>query len=176
MLSSFLGIRLTSYSGDNFLLSFLKRALSAMNFGDVKPVIILSLELLFLLPLFLSGPTIYAPVTAFLTVMLYGLRLAAGIFEESAFTVAVHIVLSSVMGYVLVIYSSFVTLTGVGIFTGIEEKSGTPTLFDGVMFRATKFRGIFNLRFISSYILFFLFFSVVISLVSIIRMFLLSLI
>ncbi|MBE6701091.1 MAG: hypothetical protein E7582_04290 [Ruminococcaceae bacterium] len=175
MLSSFLGVKLTHYSGDNVFLSFVKRTLSLMNFGDVKPVIVLCLELVFLIPLFLSGPTIYAPVTAFITVILYGLRLGVGVFEKSPFIVMTHVILCAVMGYVLVIYSSFVTLTGVGIFTENEKKEG-PVLFDGVMFRANKFHGIFNLRFVLSYILFFLFFLVVILLVSTIRMFLLSLI
>lgn len=60
-----------------------------------------------------------------------------------------------VIGYILTVYSSFVTLTSMKIFTLEKE----PAL-EGVLFSAKRFRGIFNFRFVLSYILFFVLFSV----------------
>jgi hypothetical protein len=75
------------------------------------------------------------------------------------------------VGYILTLYSSFVTLTAMKIFT----LEGEPAL-EGVMFSAKRFRGIFNFRFILSYILFFILFSVAGLFVSILKTQLLTLI
>lgn len=117
------------------------------------------IELLFLLSVFIAGPTIYAPVGSFITLFIYGVLAGAraSLSVGDTYTALVEVFFSSLTAYLLVVYSSFVTLTGIGIFTS-QEDDGERRMFDGVMFRAKKFRGIFNFRYIASYILFFLLF------------------
>ncbi len=123
-----------------------------------------ALELLFLLWAFLAGPTIYAPTSAFFASALYSFIIGArwALPHTSLPSLLFEVLFSSVASYLFVIYSSFVTLTGLCIFSGAERDNKRRT-FDGVMFRADGFRGIFNFRFVFSYILFFIIFFALIS-------------
>ena len=135
-------------------------------------------EILFLIAVFTAGPTIYAPAVSFITAVLYGIlwgiRATNGFY--TAFSLTAEVLFSSLTAYLLVIYSSFVTLTSMRIFTDTNTNTKVKNeLFGGVMFRAEKFRGIFNLRYILSYIAFFLVFAMFIGFFSASRAFLLSL-
>ena len=141
---------------------------------SVRPSLIF--EICFLISVFTAGPTIYAPAVSFGAVVLYGIlwgmRISSG--DNSAYRLVVELFFTSMTAYLLVIYSSFVTLTSMRIFTDTKTND-KKELFDGVMFRAEKFRGIFNLRYILSYVMFFLLFAVLIGFLSALKAFLLSL-
>ena len=125
-----------------------------------------------------TGPTIYAPVGSFLAIALYGALFGIRcISADSAFCLGVEIFFSCITAYGLVIYSSFVTLTSLRIFsdTKTTKTNGKRELFDGVLFRAEKFIGIFNMRYLLSYVAFFLLFGAFISFFSAAKAFLLSL-
>jgi hypothetical protein len=122
--------------------------------------------------LFVFGVTIYAPVTSFITVLLMGAlsggycsyimrlnRVALCIFE---------IIFSSITSYLLIIYSTMITLTALRIFTDVK-KSDCPEIFDGTLFCAKGFRNIFNFRYIFSYIGFFLFICTFVTLAAALR-------
>ena len=135
-------------------------------------------EMLFLLWVFVSGPTIYAPVSSFLALLVYGLLSGARLMlcrGEGAYISITEGLFSFLSAYVLIVYSTFVTLTGLRIFTDRKGEKGERELFDGVMFRADTFKGIFNLRYVGSYILFFLAFLALQILLSAIKVFLLTL-
>lgn len=133
-------------------------------------------EICFLIAVFTAGPTIYAPVVSFLAMVLYGVLwgVRASSIGAFPFLLTVEIIFTSLTAYLMIIYSSFVTLTSMRIFTDTKTNDKNE-LFNGVMFRAEKFRGIFNLRYILSYVIFFLLFAVFIGLFSVTRTFLLSL-
>lgn len=133
------------------------------------------LEICFLLFVFTAGPTIYAPVGSFLATALYGALFGVRcLCADSPFSLGVEIFFSCITAYGLVIYSSFVTLTSLRIFSATKI-NGKRELFDGVMFRADKFIGIFNLRYVLSYVAFFILFALFISFFSATKVFLLSL-
>ena len=113
--------------------------------------------LLFFLVLFISGPTIYAPSTSFLTVMLFGGILGCNLSALSLKVGIITFFFDILIGTLFVQYSAFVTLTAIKIFSPTLK---TPAL-EGVMFKATRFVGIFNFRYIGSYILFFIFYSLI---------------
>ncbi len=134
------------------------------------------LELLFLLCIFISGPTIYAPVASFSAVLIYGAITGCRIASASdgqLFSIFIEAFFSTLSAYLIVIYATFVALTGLRIFTD-EKTNNNRVLFDGVMFRAVRFRGIFNLRYIASYIAFFLLFLILVTLCVMTKLFLIS--
>lgn len=131
------------------------------------------LQLLFFLSVFISGPTIYAPFSSLVTLILFGV-IFGGASASPDFKIAVtSLFFNAVSGYILSVYSSFATLTSMKIFT--DTKSSSEHIFEGTLFRAENFRGIFNFRYIGSYILFFIFFSASATLVFIVKNYLLSL-
>lgn len=135
------------------------------------------IELIFFLWVFAAGPTIYAPTSSFLAILIYGMLFGARLTECHAlplYAIAVEILFSVATAYIFVVFSSFVTLTGLRIFT--DNKSNKKReLFDGVLFRAEGFKGIYNIRYILSYILFFLIFLTSAMAFSAVKVFLLSL-
>ncbi len=134
-------------------------------------------EVIFLLWLFTAGPTIYAPVGSFAAIAVYGALFGArtaNLTESSMYLITVEVFFSTLTAYLLVIYSSFVTLTGLRIFTDTKTDNKRE-LFDGVLFRAEGFKEMFNMRFVASYIALFLIFSALLGLSSAVKVFLLSL-
>lgn len=142
--------------------------------GSYAPTLIF--EMSFFLLVFISGPTIYAPVLSFLSVLVYGVfqgfRISMGLGAH-IFVFLIDILFSFFISYLLVIYSTFVTLTCLKIFRD-TERDGKEELFDGVLFRAGRFCSIFNLRYIASYILFFTVFVLLASASALLRSFFLS--
>lgn len=135
-------------------------------------------EMLFLMWVFISGPTIYAPASSFSALTVYGLLSGARLMlckSEGAYISITEGLFSFMSAYVLIVYSTFVTLTGLRIFTDKKSENGEREMFDGVLFRAKTFRGIFNMRYVGSYILFFLVFLALQILLSAIKVFLLTL-
>jgi len=135
-------------------------------------------EMLFLLWVFVSGPTIYAPASAITALTVYGVLSGARLMlcmGGGVYITVTESLFSLLSSYVLVIYSTFVTLTGLGIFTPKKTDKNERELFDGVMFRAKSFKGIFNMRFVGSYILFFLMFFALQTVLSAFKVFLLTL-
>ena len=61
-----------------------------------------------------------------------------------------------------------VTLTALRIFTD-TKKGSSPQLFEGSLFCAGGFRGIFNYRYILSYVGFYIFISLTTSIVVLVR-------
>lgn len=112
-------------------------------------------QLLFFLILFISGPTIYAPSTAFLTVSLFAVISGATLNSLDLKSALISFIFDSLLGTLLVQYSAFITLTAIKIFTPTRQ---SPVL-EGVLFKATRFVGIFNFRYIGSYIAFFVLYS-----------------
>lgn len=134
-------------------------------------------ELIFILGVFLAGPTIYAPAGSFSAVFLYGALFGArlaSMANAQTYIILTEVFFFTVTAYLLVVYSSFVTLTGLRIFTDVKTDDKRE-LFDGVLFRAQRFRGIFNFRYIASYVAFFLLFLALLGVSVVIKVFLLSL-
>ena len=131
------------------------------------------LQLLFFLTVFFFGPTIYAPVTSFLTLSLYGILFGSLPNSKDFKTAVISLFFTALTGYILSIYASFVTLTSMKIFT--DSKKSKDHIFEGTLFRANNFKGIFNFRYIGSYILFFIFFTAFASIVLIVKNYLISL-
>lgn len=153
-------------------LSAIGKALQGIS-GDIRTSVFL--EICFLLFVFTAGPTIYAPVGSFLAIALYGAVFGVRcISADSAFCLGTEIFFSCLTAYGLVIYSSFVTLTSLRIFSDTKTNDKRE-LFDGVMFRAEKFKGIFNLRYVLSYVAFFILFACFSAFFSATKAFLLSL-
>lgn len=141
----------------NPLLSLTLTCFSA-NFFEALRITLISLIPFFVL--FVAGPTIYAPLTAFITVFSVGLysgvesafiinngRMAFGIFE---------LIFLSSEAYILILWASMTTLSALRIFTDIK-KEDFPELFTGSLFCAGGFRRVFNFRYILSYIGFYIF-------------------
>lgn len=141
-----------------------------LHFNSWLPVFI---QLLFFLSVFISGPTIYAPFSSLVTLIVFGVTLGGASASPDFKIAVVSLFFNAVAGYVLSVYSSFVTLTSMKIFT--DTKSSDAHIFEGTLFRAEGFRGIFNFRYIGSYILFFIFFSASATLICIVKNYLLSL-
>lgn len=134
-------------------------------------------EGIFLLWIFTAGPTIYAPASSFFAVLLYGVLLGArtaGKLDTEIYLIIIEVFFSTVTAYLLVTYSSFVTLTGIRIFTDVKTENKRE-LFDGVLFRAEGFKGIFNFRYVMSYIGIFLLFLLLLGTSAVCKVFLLSL-
>ncbi len=134
-------------------------------------------EIIFLLCLFTAGPTIYAPAGSFTAVAVYGALFGArtaSIAQAPMYLILIEVFFSALTAYLLVIYSSFVTLTGLRIFTHTKTDNKRE-LFDGVLFRAEGFKEMFNIRFVASYIGLFLIFSALLGMSSAVKVFLLSL-
>lgn len=141
--------------------------------GNIRASVFL--EICFLLFVFTAGPTIYAPVGSFLAIVLYGALFGVRcISADSAFCLGAEILFSCLTAYGLVVYSSFVTLTSLRIFSDTKTNDKRE-LFDGVMFRAERFKGIFNLRYVMSYVAFFILFACFSAFFSATKAFLLSL-
>ena len=85
-------------------------------------------------------------------------RIALGMFE---------IIFSSLIGYATIIYATLCTLTCLRIFTDTDVDDGA--IFTGTLFRAERFRGIFNLRYALTYILFYILFSFITVLITALR-------
>ncbi|MBQ7897310.1 MAG: hypothetical protein IJ323_02690 [Clostridia bacterium] len=141
-----------------------------IHFNSWLPVF---LHLLFFLSVFVSGPTIYAPFSSLVTLILFGVVFGTASASPDFKTAVISLFFNAVSGYILSIYSSFATLTSMKIFT--DTKSSDEHIFEGTLFRAENFRGIFNFRYVGSYILFFIFFSASSTLVFIVKNYLLSL-
>ena len=131
------------------------------------------LQLLFFLAVFFFGPTIYAPMASFLILACYGIIFGSTSASSDFSQAVISLFFTALSGYILSVYASFVTLTSMKMFTDVK-KSGN-TLFEGTLFRTTEFKGIFNFRYIGSYILFFIFFSAFASLAIFVKNYLLSL-
>lgn len=134
-------------------------------------------ELVFILGVFVAGPTIYAPVSSFSAVFIYGALFGAKFASKTnaeIYIILTEVFFFTVTAYLLVVYSSFVTLTGLRIFTDVKTEDKRE-LFDGVLFRAERFKGIFNFRYIASYIMFFLLFLALLGVSAMFKVFLLSL-
>ncbi len=112
-------------------------------------------QLVFFLLLFISGPTIYAPFTAFTTVIVFAFVSGVFISGTDLKSGIITFIFDTVLGTLLVQYSAFITLTAIKIFTPTQEE----LILEGVMFKATRFVGIFNFRYIASYIAFFVFYT-----------------
>lgn len=130
-------------------------------------------QLMFFLALFIAGPTIYAPFTAFLTLAFYGIIFGSLSASYDFKTAVISLFFTALCGYVLTVYATFVTLTSMKIFTDVKKPEGN--VLEGILFRANKFKGIFNFRYIGSYLLFFLFFTAFASAVLMFKNYLLSL-
>lgn len=111
------------------------------------------LTTLFFLSVFVFGPTIYAPFNSFSTLLLFGALSGLSAGGEGNVGAAAALFFDFFTGYLLTVYSSFVTLTSMKIFTLTKEP-----VFEGTMFSGKSFRSVFNFRFIFSYILFFILF------------------
>lgn len=134
-------------------------------------------ETVFLMSVFIAGPTIYAPTSSFFALAVYGALIGARFFAltgRELHTILIEMVFSALCAYLLIIYSSFVTLTGIRIFTDVKTENKRE-LFDGVLFRAERFRGIFNIRYVASYIMFFILFLALSCCLAVFKVFLLSL-
>ena len=156
----------------DFLLPVFSRMLNLFAVGFIPSFKILLLSLVPLFILFTSGPTIYAPLSAFVTVNVSGAlsgvesaylmrsgKIALSLFET---------IFSSSSGYFMIIYATMVTLTALRIFTD-TKKGSSPQLFEGSLFCAGGFRGIFNYRYILSYVGFYIFISLTTSIVVLVR-------
>ncbi len=134
-------------------------------------------ELTFFITVFISGPTIYAPAVSFLSVFVYGVfqgfRISMGLGAPLV-TLLIDILFTFCISYLLVIYSTFVTLTCLKIFRDTKDEK-KEELFDGVLFRAGRFCSIFNLRYLASYVMFFTVFVLLVSAFSFLKGFLVSL-
>ena len=108
----------------------------------------------FFLSVFVFGPTIYAPFNSFSTLLVFGALSGLTAGGEGNVGAVIALFFDFLTGYLLTVYSSFVTLTSMKIFTLTREP-----LFEGVLFSGKSFRSVFNFRFIFSYILFFVLFS-----------------
>lgn len=143
--------------------------------GSYAPTLIF--EMSFFLLVFISGPTIYAPAVSFLSVFVYGVfqgfRISMGLGAPLV-TLLIDILFTFCISYLLVIYSTFVTLTCLKIFRDTKDEK-KEELFDGVLFRAGRFCSIFNLRYLASYVMFFTVFVLLVSVSSFLKGFLVSL-
>ncbi len=128
-------------------------------------------ELIFLLALFMAGPTIYAPALSVASIIIYALMSGAEIAcgtDGGAFISLLQALLAALCTYLFIVYSSFVTLTGLRLFSS-TPKSSQKELFDGVMFRTESFKGFFNYKFLASYIAFFVVFSLAIEVLCVLK-------
>lgn len=127
--------------------------------------------------LYIAGPTIYAPLTSALTICVSGAFSGAQVShfmrEKRVALCLFEIIFSSATVYFLILWAVMVTLSSMRIFT--DEVKDNRELFTGRLFRADKFCGIFNLRYIFTYTCFFVFMSLGVVLVSAIRAFTASL-
>ena len=156
-----------------------KRGLLSPFFDKVTPPMLqsggwYSGDLLLFITLFLSGATIYAPTLSVLVVSVSGLTLVKSLSGLSLSPFLLELVSHIFTAYFLISYASFVTLTAFRIFTDEGVKNGTD-LFTGTLFSAQGFKGIFNFRYIGSYILFFIIFTAPSLGVTIIKEYLLTL-
>ena len=140
-----------------------KRGLLSPFFDSITPAILknggwYSEDLLLFIMLFLAGATIYAPTLSVIVLSLSGLTLVKGLSGLTLYPFLLELISRLFTAYFLISYASFVTLTALRIFTddGIKNKTD---LFTGTLFSARGFRGIFNFRYIGSYILFFIIFT-----------------
>lgn len=156
-----------------------KRGLLSPFFDNVLPPVMRSGEwcvtdLFFFITLFLSGATIFAPVLSATVLSLSGLTLAETLSGLTLYPFLLELVSRLFTSYFLISYASFVTLTAFRIFTDEGVKKGVD-LFTGTLFLARSFKGIFNFRYVGSYILFFIIFTLPSLGVTIIKEYLLSL-
>lgn len=164
LLSFILGAVIYSNSHPALITSRLARlsAIMSLSLGEIYRHFLHALIMFFLL--FTFGPTIYAPVASALTVILTGLVSGAEcsyLFEKGRWaTAGLEIIFSSAVNYLMILYATMVTLTALRIFT--DEKNGSShEIFEGSLFCAKGFRGIFNYRYVLSYICFYVFISLV---------------
>lgn len=115
-------------------------------------------ELGIVLMIFIAGPTIYAPAGSLAALMLYAVLSGAdtAASASSALVTAVEGVLWAVSCYLVTVYASFCTMTGLTAFSAEGKPDG---MFTGAIFNTRRFRGIFNIRFIAAYIAAFILFS-----------------
>ena len=124
--------------------------------------------------LFVFGPTIYAPVASTICIVLSGIMAggeSAYLFSVGRWGVALfEAIFSSAVNYLMILYATMVTLTALRIFTD-RKKDSSPEIFEGSLFCASGFRGIFNYRYVLSYIGFYIFISLVTAGVTLVRAF-----
>ena len=140
-----------------------KRGLLSPFFDKVTPPILQSGgwytgDLLLFITLFLSGATIYAPTLSVAVLSISGLTLPERLSGLTLYPFLLELISHLFTAYFLISYASFVTLTAFRIFTDEGVKNGTD-LFTGTLFSARGFKGIFNFRYVGSYILFFIIFT-----------------
>ncbi len=129
--------------------------------GDITPPILkkggfFGVLLLFV-SLFLSGATIYAPISSAFITMLSGVLLSEHLGGLSLLPFLLELISRLFTAYFLISYATFTTLTALRIFT--DEGVKSTDLFTGTLFLARSFKGIFNFRYVGSYILFFFIFT-----------------
>lgn len=122
--------------------------------------------------LYIAGPTIYAPLTSFLTICATGVFSGAQVShfmrEQRVALCIFEIIFSSATAYFMILWAVMVTLSSMRIFTD-EVKDTSREIFTGRLFRADKFCSIFNLRYILTYTCFFIFMSLSVVILSAVR-------
>ncbi len=139
-----------------------KRGLLTPFFSNITPPLLKNSGgfteiLLLFITLFLSGATIYAPLLSVMVISLSGLTLADGLSGLTLSHFVLELISRLFTAYFLISYATFVTLTAFRIYT--DEGVKSTDIFTGTLFLARGFRGIFNFRYIGSYILFFIIFT-----------------
>ena len=172
ILSFILGSVIYSNSDKSALTPHLARLVSVMSLGfsEISRALLHSLVPIFWL--FVFGPTIYAPVSSFLAVLLTGFMCGAEcsyLFGIGRWATAVfEIIFSSAVNYLMILYATMVTLTAVRIFTD-EKTDSKNEIFQGSLCCAAGFRGIFNYKYVISYISFYVFISLIAAGVTLLR-------
>lgn len=132
---------------------------------NASPYLVVALPFLLL---FLAGATIYAPFLSTAVVCLAGMQLTKELAHSTLYPFFTQLPMSLFSSYFLISWATFVTLTAMRIFTDTGIETGKD-IFTGTMFLARGFKGIFNFRYILSYILFFTLFTLPPVLMSIIK-------
>ncbi len=172
IVSFILGSVIYSNSDKSALTPRLARLVSVMTLGfsEIYRAFLHSLVPFFLL--FVFGPTIYAPVASATSVILTGFMCGTEcsyLFGIGRWATAVfEIIFSSAVNYLMILYATMVTLTALRIFTD-EKNNSKNEIFEGSLFCASGFRGIFNYRYVLSYIGFYVFISIVAAGVTLLR-------
>ena len=152
--------------------------LNAFDRGFVSAFAFLLVSLFPFFVLWVAGPTIYAPFTSALTVVATGLFSGAKVShfmrEGRVVLCLFEIIFSSASAYFLILWAVMVTLSSMRIFTDNVDDTSRD-IFTGRLFRAEKFCGIFNLRYILTYTCFYIFMSLAATLLAVVRAFAVSL-
>ena len=155
-----------------FLIPLVGRLIARMDGNLASAFLSLLVYIIPIFMLFTAGVTIYAPLmSAVIIIFLGGVsgvqcsliarqgRIALCFFE---------VILGNAVGYISIIYAVLTTLCAMRIFTDIPKKE-EHVIFEGTLFCGWGFRGIFNPKFVLTYIVFYIFITLLVTAITFLR-------